>query len=541
MRYKEILPAQHLNGEFRNLNDAPNDEDVKYKLTDNSSDSRIGPNSFNESPSDVEVVYHLDSYVDTDKFNLKKGAKTVSTNDGDGERQDDASLALEIAEQLASKYDFRNDDSGLYVYNDKSGRYELLSKSGDYSGSIAYFIMNNSCYQSKLKTTLFRLVYSWLRNSRQLSKPMPKVAPQKVCLRNGVYDLQDSSFCSHHKKFGFKTALNAYYEPKAKLNSISKQYFWRLGGGDEGARLILAALGIIISNYRKLGKAIFLYGPRSNGKSTLAELIRQVLPEKSVRGLSMSDFGNQFAIANLKDAHVTICTDLPAGSWSKAAIGKFKQTVTCDFFEAGAKGVQQDTIKPRAFVVFISNFLPKIPQSQDPEGAVQRRIWPIQTGESVPADQVDPNILEKLMDDIDAIVSVALQEASALLGNDNRLARITSANDEIYEFKPTLLEDCLADFVDNAEIFPYTGIEEDTAELSAVFSAFIQRYQGSCSEVNNLRLNGFAVHFRKAIQKVGGCVKKLNNKSTVVGYKLLNVNNRNYSESLKDEGEDCVL
>lgn len=499
--------------DFDEIEPAPDDEDTEIaRLT--KSDVK-----FEDAPTDVEGFYSIEELVDLDAIGIKAPVPPIPTVGGGDGKEDDATVAYNITLNLVHSFDFRNDESGLYVYNEVIGRYETLNKTGDFKGSIAYFVTNNAtAYQDRLKTSVFNMVYSHLRNTKRWSKPMPVTDHMKVCLRNVVFDLEDGSVLKHNKRFGFKASIGAYYESHAKLAPVSIKYFTQLGGGKTGAKLILAALGIILSNYRKLGKAIFLYGPRSNGKSTLAQLIRQLLPEKAVRGLSMTDFGNQFAIANLKNAHVTICTDLPAGSWSKTAIGKFKQTVTGDFFEAGAKGVQQDTIKPHAFVVFISNFLPKIPASQDPENAVQRRIWPIKTGESVPPEKVDPDLLDKLLDDRDAIVSIALQEASWLLNLEKaELKAITSAGKEIYEFAPTTIEECMADFLTTLTL---TDNETDEIRVSTLFEQFKLRYEGCCVAIKTMKANGFGVHLRKGIQSVGGSVKKLHNVSTLIGFKM---------------------
>ena len=500
-----------------------NSEDICSAPTDAETEittvEEMSAMTYDEAPTDAECWYALEETIDLDLIGVKSATQFMPVGNNGDDKENDATVAHAIAALLVQKYEFRNDESGLYVYNEATGIFEGLSNKGDYKGSIAFFVTNNAQgYNEKLKSSIFNIVYSRLRNYKKWSRPMPEIDQTKVCLRNVVFDLADGNVMQHDKRFGFKSCIGAYYESHAKLASISKNYFLQLGGGLAGAKLILAALGIVLSNYRKLGKAIFLYGPRNNGKSTLAELIRRLLPEKAVRGLSMSDFGNQFAIANLKNAHVTICTDLPTGAWSKTAIGKFKQTVTGDFFEAGAKGVQQDTIKPHAFVMFIANFLPKIPASQDPEGAVQRRVWPIKTGESVPPEQVDVDLLEKLLDDRDAIVSVALQEASALLHLEMKeLNKITSASDEIYNFEPITAEECVFDFV-NTLIF--TDNESDQIPLSTLFEDLKQRYAVNCGDVKTMKINGFAVYLRKAIKDIGGTVKKLHNVSTLVGFRI---------------------
>lgn len=503
---------------------APSDADVSFTLNkhyvqNDNYEELTSPNSeyYATVPTDVESIYRLQDYCNPEDYNIKANQGVTASTLAD-DKDNDAEIAAEISEDLAERFRIFNDDSGLYVYNNITGKNDLLKKNGDYHGTIAYFVTNNVSeeYRTKLKTSVFNLIYSHLRNNRKLSRKLPETDEKMVGFRNGAYNIVTGEFVMHDSRFGLKAGVEAYYTSRPILGPVSKRFFTQLGGGPEGGKLILAALGIILSNWRKLGKAIILYGPRNNGKSTFADLIRKSLPAKLVRGLSMTDFGNYYAIANLKDAHVTICTDLPVGSWSKTAIGKFKQTVTGDFFEAGAKGVQQDTIQPRAFIVFIANFLPKIPRSQDPEGAVQRRIWPILTGSSVASDQVDPNILEKLLDDIDAISSTAVHEATAFL-KSSQLAELTSASDEIYESQPTDVEDCISEYIDSLN---FTNDDADTIPTQQVFDRFIERYKDQCPGLSSMVINGFAKYLRSGIKDIGGHVKKFNNVSTLFGYKF---------------------
>lgn len=467
-------------------------------------------------PSDAELYLYLENYSDPEDFGINVKNDLAPGADSE-DKPNDAQIAGIIANDLAKKFRFSNDEAGLYVYT-KAGIHVPLSKDGDYDGSMAHFITNNATeFQDYFKPTVFTMVYRLLRNSRKFSHKVPKRNDAMVAFRNGVYNIMTGEFGPHSHMYGLKAGINANYVSKPELNVVSEKYFDQLGGSPEGGRLILAALGIIISNYRKLEKSIFFHGPRCNGKSTLAHFIRKLLPPKLVRGLSMTDFGNQFAIANLKDAHVTICTDLPTGKWSNAAIGRFKQTVVGDFFEAGAKGIQHDTIEPHAFVVLIANFMPKIPRSQDPEGAVQRRIWPIQTGESVAPDQVDPNLLEELLDDADDITSVAVHEATKLLHSKDLKKVIDASNEDVYEVIPVLVEDCMSEFVNWLD---FTDNDEDKVTLRKLYEIFVPRFSAQCPEIKVMRINGFGVHLRKAIKDIGGTVKKLANVSTLVGYRL---------------------
>ena len=112
-----------------------------------------------------------------------------------------------------------------------------------------------------------------------------------------------------------------------------------------------------------------------------------------------------------------------------------------------------------------------------------------------------------------------MEAASWLLNLDKaKLKAITSAGNEIYEFAPTTVQECMADFV---AILTFTSEESDQIPLSRLFEDFKQRYVVNCGDVKTMKINGFGVYLRKAIKDIGGSVKKLHNVSTLVGYRII--------------------
>ncbi|MBR1590952.1 MAG: hypothetical protein IJ657_07775 [Acidaminococcaceae bacterium] len=168
--------------------DAPADGETQIATNDNQS------LNYDTAPTDAEGVYILEDPVYPEEFGLKPPVPSISTLSSSDEKEDDTTVAYNIACELVKNFEFRNDENGLFVYNEATGVFEHLNKSGDFKGSIAYFVTNHTTmYQDRLKTAIFNTIFTHLRNSKRWSKKMPKVDDTKICLRNVVYDLTDGN------------------------------------------------------------------------------------------------------------------------------------------------------------------------------------------------------------------------------------------------------------------------------------------------------------------------------------------------------------
>ena len=419
-----------------------------------------------------------------------------------------------IKKLIKSGHIFMNDSIGLYHYVESYGTFEMLKLTEEYEQSFGKFLRNNisTKYVSKLSGGLVKECYFWLRQYEHFSKGMPAVDETLVCLSNGVFNLKNGKLLEHSPKYGFKFFVGAKYVKNATLDIEVENFFMNLGKNKQGHDEILAILGIVLSNYRSLQKILWLYGPSGNGKSTLCNFIQAILPKGSVGGLSLFDFGNDFAPANLAEKHLSICTDSIAGKWSQKSVGVVKQISAGDFLEVQAKCKQHKTVQPTCFLMFVGNFLQKIPRKMDPEGALKRRFYALETGPSIPVERRDTNILDKLLADKDAIVSLALDYTKVFLKN-NFWDNVNSEN--IYEDEILDVDETIEKFIERTLLF--TGNSEDKLTIGSLHELFVSYY--TCAGgIGEIKRNGFASRIKKYV--ANGQIKKLNNLSTLIGYKL---------------------
>ena len=353
-------------------------------------------------------------------------------------------------------------------------------------------------------------MYGWLCKYEQFHVVLSEPDPDFVNFENVVYDLKNGNTYQHSVEFCFRHVIRARYIADTGVSEKVGGFFGNLGGNNKGIRQIMAVLGIAVSNNRSLQKAAYLCGPRRNGKSTLAKFLREVLSIGAVAGLNMDDFANPFAPAILEHALVSIATDEVKTSMSPKAVARFKQVVGGDFFTAQRKGVQHRTISTNVFVIMISNSLVKIRRADDPEGAVKRRIWLIKTGETIDPAYVDSHMLNFLLDERDAILSLAVKAAGYYLKNPALITEVD--DDEFYDDSAVGVDDAIEDFC--TEFLQYQG--GDAGVLIADCFAKFESLYPDIANANRLKLNGFAARIKKFLQHYS--VKKTIRGSLLLGY-----------------------
>lgn len=321
-------------------------------------------------------------------------------------------VSMVVKALMATGAVFGRDDFGLYVYDEQTGAYRLLCEKGNFKSTFQYFLINilpekNRSYA--LKKTVVEAVYKHLLLDDSIAVNLEHIDVERyVCLKNGVYDLANKLLLPHSPKYGCKFSINANYVEQ-KPSIVSKNFFAHLGKDAFGEKALFQMLGMVLSNIRRFQLSGFLIGPAGSGKSEFLRLFETLLPDNVCTYLSIEDLGDKFGPGNLAGAHVSICGDLEEGQMGRKALARFKKIVGADKVLLQQKYVQHFSAKVMAFMIFAGNFLPEV---DDRSGAFERRVWLINTGETVPTDERNPHLTELLRSDIDAIASKAVRAAA---------------------------------------------------------------------------------------------------------------------------------
>ena len=201
---------------------------------------------------------------------------------------------------------------------------------------------------------------------------------------------------------------------------VTDKFFGTISGGDTLLiELLYEVIGYCISPDAK-AKAIFvLYGPNGdNGKSTFLRMLESFISDSGVEHKSMKTLlGDRFAIGELTDKRINISGDEGAVDISKDAIGKLKSLSGGDKISAPVKFQNQVKVQPSCKILIASNYNIGMAYSAI-DKAFARRIVPIPFDYSVPKDQQDPYLLNKLLAERDAVCTEAMWHYMKLKRNN---------------------------------------------------------------------------------------------------------------------------
>lgn len=112
-------------------------------------------------------------------------------------------------------------------------------------------------------------------------------------------------------------------------------------------------------------KAAFLYSPYgSNGKGSIAALMRELVGEDHAASIQLNEFGDRFALGLLTRARAIIVDENDVGGYSERS-SKFKAVVTGDKFSIERKHRDPGDISFRGMVVQCINDFPRAKDKSD--------------------------------------------------------------------------------------------------------------------------------------------------------------------------------
>lgn len=210
-----------------------------------------------------------------------------------------------------------------------------------------------------LTDTQRREVYKYMKAS--FRTPNKKVSPPHLIpFKSCIYDLQNDCFVDYSPEHVFLNRFPYNYNPDAKPEFFVDQTIAAIADNDgEVMMLLFEAIGncfYLLNQYRG---AVMLYGRSgNNGKSTLLNMIAQLIGEANTGFLSLQDTAEKFRLVELYGKAVNIGDDIPDRYLPDSSI--FKKLVTGEVIMAEKKGQDAFPFRPFAKMFFAMNGLPAV-------------------------------------------------------------------------------------------------------------------------------------------------------------------------------------
>ncbi len=228
-------------------------------------------------------------------------------------------------------------------------------------------------------------------------------------VQNGVLDLRSNTLLTDPSSIVTKRAL-VKFNPEADCPTF-KAFFNEIMGNDkELIGYVRRVLGYCITGHTGEQACFIAIGSGANGKSTLFSVVHKVLGDYAgdtpMQTLMQSRYGDQntYDLAALEGRRLVIAQEGEASS--KLAEAKLKSMTGGDPIPCRPIYGKPKTYDPRFKIVLVTNELPKIDGVDE---AIWRRIKVIPFNVTIPKDERDPYLKEKLLAEKEGVLNFLIE------------------------------------------------------------------------------------------------------------------------------------
>ena len=306
-----------------------------------------------------------------------------------------------------------------------------------------------------------------------------------IVFNNGVFNLETKELLDYSPEYIIKNKIPHNYN-QAVYHELLDKTLNKIACNDKKLRATIEEMiGYTLLRRNELGKSFILTGNGSNGKSTLLDLIMELLGEDNVSSVSLKELNDRFKTFQLDGKLANIGDDISNEYIQDNST--FKKLVTGEKVNVERKGRDPYDFKNYSKLIFSANELPRI---NDLSGGLKRRILfiPFNAVFSKKDPDYDPFIKDKITTPgaLEYLLKIAIDGLYRILENNN--ITVSKASQEVWnEYEQ----------INNPVV---SFIEENKIENESINDVF-RKYQMWCVESGLKPLS--KIVFGKEVRKQG--------------------------------------
>ena len=349
------------------------------------------------------------------------------------------------------------------------------------------------CRSARFRTDVLRLAESKMVYDITLLDADPWL----LNVQNCVLDLRSGDVLPHSPQFDLGKLARFTYDPAAKAKRFLEFIDQVTAGDRDLARQLQTALGYALTGSTKSHVAFFLIGEGSNGKSTLLELVMELLGDYAqVSPASLlteqARESHPTVLANLEGSRFAVVNEIPMNARIDSA--RFKSLTGGDTIPVHLMYKDFHPMTPRFKLFIATNHLPRIADNSD---GMWRRVVVIPFNVKFVGDACDQDLKDKLVQEGAGILNWLLEGVRAWQAG----GIIQTQNSKVARETYRQGEDLVGQFIDER-------LQEAPGQrlLSAVVYKLFQDWAGQGREqVMNSNAFGRALTAHSLVrEKIGG-------------------------------------
>lgn len=339
----------------------------------------------------------------------------------------DAKLIAKICKLL-----YNMNDNQLYRYDKNKGIYSVIS-------------------EMRMKRVISNIFSQWyeeeiwsLKYVEDVYKVLPLAAKyvnkfkdnaDLIVFKNGVLNITNKSFDKFSPQYHATTCINHnYYDYDNNVSTpVFDKFIQDISCGDEAMKTcLLELIGYCMCNHIKGGRAVISFGAGANGKTTFLEFVSHILGGHTA--LSMKDINkSRFSLHSMVGSKLNIVNELENGvTLSDIVNANLKSIITGERIRVEPKGKDLYSHLFSTKIFMATNELPSV--KKIPDYSIKRRLLLLPFNATFAGDNRDPNILEKLKQETEGVISKAMNAYYSLQDSEFKFS-YQQQSDHLYDME----------------------------------------------------------------------------------------------------------
>jgi len=265
-----------------------------------------------------------------------------------------------------------------------------------------------------------------------IRKEVREINPNKFTVNcvNGYYNVLDDSFKPHTPAYYSTVQVKANYDPAAVCPRFTEFLHSTLEQPE--IDLLQEIYGYFLVPITRAQKSFLLCGKPNVGKSTILTVLQEVLlGAENVSNIPIQKLGDRFQPAELFGKLANIYADLSNKGIDDA--GMFKAVTGEDYITGERKHKDPFSFKPHARFMYSCNDIPR--NYGDRSEAFYRRLIIIRFSKAVPDHVKDLQLIDKLQDEADGILTWSIAGLKRLIKNNYQFTETDRTKAELMAYK----------------------------------------------------------------------------------------------------------